>query len=273
MAAEPFYLGAGSARRFCLYHGPATGVAPCGAVVYIHPFAEEMNKSRRMAALQSRALASAGWAVLQIDLAGCGESAGDFRDAAWDAWLEDVELAVDWLAERAGFRPWLWGLRGGCLVAVEAARKIGGGFNFLFWQPVLSGKQHLQQFLRLKLAGELVRGDSRGASEELSRAMAAGEIVEVAGYDLAPALTDGLAAAALTPPGRAGRVIWFEVSTREGATLAPAALKQAAAWTAAGYRVATAVTAGPGFWQTVEVEEAPDLVAASLDALEESCRG
>jgi hypothetical protein len=51
------------------------------------------------------------------------------------------------------------------------------------------------------------------------------------------------------------------------------ALKQAAAWTAAGYRVATAVTAGPGFWQTVEVEEAPDLVAASLDALEESCRG
>ncbi len=39
-------------------------------VVHVHAFAEEMNKSRRMAAMQSRALAAAGFAVLQIDLLG-----------------------------------------------------------------------------------------------------------------------------------------------------------------------------------------------------------
>ena len=60
-----------------------------------------MNKARRMAALQSRALAAAGFAVLQIDLFGCGDSSGDFADASWAAWQQDVALAVQWLSEHA----------------------------------------------------------------------------------------------------------------------------------------------------------------------------
>ena len=39
---------------------------PRGAVVYVHPFAEELNKSRRMAALQARAMAAAGYAVVSL---------------------------------------------------------------------------------------------------------------------------------------------------------------------------------------------------------------
>ena len=66
-------------------------------MLYIHPFAEEMNKSRRMAALQSRALAQAGYAVLQIDLLGCGDSSGDFGDATWQSWVSDVVLGCQWL--------------------------------------------------------------------------------------------------------------------------------------------------------------------------------
>ena len=59
-------------RRFALHHRPAG--PPRGLVVYVHPFAEEMNKSRRMAALQSRALAEAGFAVLQLDLMEIGRA-------------------------------------------------------------------------------------------------------------------------------------------------------------------------------------------------------
>src|SRR5687767_10614876 len=55
-------------RRFCLFHTPQGAVR--ALVFYIHPFAEEMNKSRRMAALQARSLAEAGFAVLQLDLLG-----------------------------------------------------------------------------------------------------------------------------------------------------------------------------------------------------------
>ncbi|MBN9422686.1 MAG: alpha/beta hydrolase, partial [Candidatus Accumulibacter sp.] len=121
MACEAFFLPATSGQRYCLFHRPATEGAARGALVYVHPFAEEMNKSRRMAAVQARALAAAGYAVLQIDLHGCGDSSGDFADASWAGWLDDVELACAWLRARCAAPLWLWGLRSGCLLAAEAA--------------------------------------------------------------------------------------------------------------------------------------------------------
>ena len=99
-------------QRFCLLTTPAE---PRATVVYVHPFAEEMNKSRRMVALQARAFAAAGIAVLQIDLFGCGDSCGDFASARWDQWLRDLTVAADWLAERGNGPMQLWGLRLGAL--------------------------------------------------------------------------------------------------------------------------------------------------------------
>ena len=40
-----------------------------------------------MASLQAKAMAGAGYFVLQIDLYGCGDSAGDFGDALWERWI------------------------------------------------------------------------------------------------------------------------------------------------------------------------------------------
>ena len=137
---EPFFLPAGaSGERFCIYH-PAAG-APRGGIVYLHPFAEEMNKSRRMAALQSRMLAARGFAVLQIDLYGCGDSSGDFGDARWEFWKADAALAVEWLKQRAGGSIYLWGLRLGALLALDfAAGEPAGCAGFLLWQPVVNGQ-------------------------------------------------------------------------------------------------------------------------------------
>src|SRR3546814_1526626 len=64
----------------------------------------EMNRSRRMAALQARALAALGIDVLLLDLFGTGDSAGDFRDARWEIWREDAMAAVAWLGARCGGR-------------------------------------------------------------------------------------------------------------------------------------------------------------------------
>jgi len=78
------FLSAGrhGAGRAALVPRHAAQGAALGSVLYGHPFAEEMNKSRRMAGLQARALARAGYDVLQIDLRGCGGSSGDFGDAS-----------------------------------------------------------------------------------------------------------------------------------------------------------------------------------------------
>ena len=40
--AEPFFLDSAHGQRFCLYHAPQGHCR--GALVYVHPFAEEMNK-------------------------------------------------------------------------------------------------------------------------------------------------------------------------------------------------------------------------------------
>jgi len=77
--ARGFFLGSGAAARYGLYYAPAGRCR--GAYQYVAPFAEEMNKARRMAALQARAMSAAGYAVLCLDLHGCGDSAGDFADA------------------------------------------------------------------------------------------------------------------------------------------------------------------------------------------------
>ena len=146
---EAFFLPVAQGHRFCLLREPAPSVPARGAVVYVHPFAEEMNKARRMASLQAKAMAGAGYFVLQIDLHGCGDSSGDFGDALWERWIDDVAAACTRLRERTGAELWLWGLRTGCLLATEAVKRLDGATRLLMWQPTLSGKQFLQQFLRL----------------------------------------------------------------------------------------------------------------------------
>lgn len=262
--ARVFFLpAAGGEQRLCLFHAPAG--APRSRVLYLHPFAEEMNKSRRMAALACRALADAGHAVLQIDLRGCGDSSADFGDAAWADWQADVRLGLDWLDANVAAAPlWLWGLRAGCLLA---ANDWGRPVNHLFWQPMTSGKLALQQFLRLKLAAEMAGGASKGLMEAMKTELAAGRPVEVAGYRLGPALAAGLEAARLAPAGPAGRVEWLEVSTREDATFTPVSEQAHQAWQTAGWAVRPQIVQGPGFWATSEIETAPSLIAATVGAL------
>lgn len=296
VSPEAFFLSdtvATGGQRFCLYHA-AQSACPRGLVLYIHPFAEEMNKARRMAALQSRALAQAGFAVLQMDLHGCGDSSGDFGDATWQSWVDDVLLGCQCLRERAACQQasgtassemqrqpplWLWGLRAGCLLAVDAARQLRQPCHFVFWQPPATGKLLLQQFLRLKVAGDLMGGQAKGVMQALREQLAAGQSVEIAGYLLAPGLARGLEQAQLLPPAnetwalasanhaQTQRLDWFELTTREDASLSPVTRQTLAQWQQAGFQVSSKLVQGPSFWQTTEIEEAPALIAATLSAV------
>ncbi len=52
----------------------------------------------------------------------------------------------------------LWGLRLGALLALDFAREISKKKldRFILWQPVISGDSFLTQFLRLRLANEML---------------------------------------------------------------------------------------------------------------------
>lgn len=240
--------------------------------MFVHPWAEEMNKSRRMVRLQSRALAAAGFAVLQIDLYGCGDSSGDFGDADWSHWIDDVVRAAAWLRERYDAPLWLWGLRGGCLLASAAAATMAESPHLLFWQPAAAGRALLQQFLRLRAASQLQDGGSKALMAALRADLAAGRTVDVAGYRLPAGLALGLENARLELPPRPGHVEVIEIATRDDAELLPATRQWVDPWQAAGALVRTRVVQGPAFWQTTEIEDAPALIPATVAALREGAR-
>ena len=286
MAAEPLFASvdpahddpfdpaaAPLASRFCIYHPPQAPLR--GRVVQVHAFGEEMNKSRRMAARQARELAAVGFAVLQFDLLGCGDSAGDHGDATWSRWLDDVAWAASHLCRLAGCGAdvplWLWGHRVGALLATQAAERLaqseGRMPHLLLWQPTGQGKAALQQFLRLKAAAQMLDGGGKGVTESLKRTLAAGEPVEVAGYRLHPEMAAGLEGASLAPPAGGARVVWLELSTAETAELLPASRAAIERWRSAGWTVEAHALPGPAFWQTTEIEDAPALVAQGTRAL------
>jgi len=252
----------GSAQ-FCLLRGFLGGKAleTGTVVVYVPPFSEEANKSRRMAALQSMAWAENGVATLSVDLSGTGDSTGDFGDARWDGWCEDVERAVEWARAQGAEAVWLWGVRTGVLLASQVAQKIAPTVQgLIFWQPVTAGALFLRQFLRLRLAADL--GASRRETvKELWERLQTGETVEVAGYDLHPDLALPFADRSLDQlvPPEGLKVAWLEVSSAE-IGLTPASGRVVDAWRGAGIDVTVSVVEGPPFWATQEITECPKLI-------------
>jgi exosortase A-associated hydrolase 2 len=265
---EAFLLPVDDGERFCISRGPASG-AQRGIVIHAPAFAEEMNKSRHMTARCARALATRGFAVVQVDPLGCGDSPGDFGDATWARWIDDIVSAARWACARHDGPLWLWGLRAGALLAARALESLPAETSLVVWQAVLSGRAHLTQFLRLTLAAGVMADAERVGTKRLYEELASGRSVEVAGYCLSPALASGLAAAEFSLPAAfAGHVIWLDVAGGGDATLSPAARTCISGLRAAGVDVAASMVPGPGFWQSVEIEDCPALVEATVAAME-----
>lgn len=271
---EAFQLDRGDGSwRLCIYHAPQ-GQTTRGAVLHVPAFGEEMNKSRRSVALGARALSAAGFAVLQVDLLGCGDSDGDSGDAAWQTWLEDLKAALEWLGTRhPGATPWIWSHRSGCLLAADLAGQLGWSPRLLLWQPVLQGRSVVQQLLRLKAAAAWAEGNGKQVTDQAKADLAQGKALEVSGYTFSADLMQHLEAAqfllpsAQQPGVAANSVIWLEVGGPLATEPNPAAQAKIASLNQAGYTVHSSVVQGPSFWQTTEIEEATELVAQTVAQL------
>lgn len=267
MRRSAFFLPARSGgKRFCVLSSPEG--AARGGIVYIHPFAEEMNKSRRMAALAAEAFTREGWAVLQIDLHGCGDSSGDFGDASWEDWLDDVTLAHDWLCRSVDGPVNVWALRAGALIVADWLQARSTSSVVLLWQPVVSGRQHVNQFLRVRAASKMLEdNDVRSEIAVMRAELKAGRSVEVAGYMLTGALASTLECmnVDLSKAG-CSRVVVFELSLAENPEISPALANAVTRWRDSGVDVIVDALRGPAFWQTQEIETAPLLIERSLAA-------
>ena len=224
-----------------------------------------------MAALQARGLADDGWTVLQIDLFGCGDSAGEFGAATWTQWIADVRHAARWLQSDTGHAPALWGLRAGCLLAAWAASEMPQIRHLMFWQPVLSGKQNLRQFLRLRVGSQIVSSvtpDVRPTSAD-PESEDDSDGAEVVGYELSLALTQSMEAAELELPGCVERLVWLELSNREKPELSPASRRWLDLRSSPQLRVTEDVVRGAAFWQTASQAEVTALLGRTTRAARE----
>ncbi|MBL4584189.1 MAG: hydrolase 2, exosortase A system-associated [Pseudomonadales bacterium] len=159
------------------------------AVVFIPPFAEEMNKSRHLISSQARSLADAGVSSLIVDLYGTGDSSADFSEARWRIWVDDVRQSIEWLQNKEYSEISCICLRLGGLLALDVAASTAIPIEkIVWWQPVLNGEMHLRQFLRLRSAQGMISSNHSTTenTQELYDRMVAGELLEIGGYDLHP---------------------------------------------------------------------------------------
>jgi uncharacterized protein len=263
-----FSLPVDAGAWFCVYRRPATGSIE-GTVLHLPAFGEEMNKSRAMTARAARALAGRGFGVLQLDLLGCGDSSGDHGDASLHQWIENLEQGLAWLRrEVPSAAPWLWCLRAGALLAAPLLRGPARDAPLLLWQPVLSGAQQLNHLVRQKLAGALGPGGERVDAKSLRQRWMEGEAQEIGGYTISPQLARELEQATFDiRAGYHGHVEWFEVSATAAPCISPVAGNKIAALRSIGIDVNAAAVHGPGFWQSVEIEQCEALIAASVTSM------
>lgn len=211
-----------------------------------------------------------GVAVVLPDHFGTGDSAGDFSDATWQAWLDDVARTAQWSAQQGLPLTGVLAIRVGCALAVEATT-VGGLVSVdrsVLWQPIFDGGRLVTQFLRLRLAANLTE-DRKETIAELRRRLASGETLEVAGYRLSGRLAADLMA--LGPPARLpgglGEIGWFEV-VREAATRLPVSSQALIERSRAlGGDVRELAIVGEPFWTSTEITVVPEVVSATVEHL------
>lgn len=262
-------MNGANGRLFVMRWAPS-GPAIRSEILLIPPFGEEMNRSRRQFALAGQAFAAHGCATSLLDLAGTGDSDGDFAEASCDRWIDDIRHAVRALQEKSRARLTLLGLRLGGLLALGAA----GGLDrppdqIALWQPVVGGETFLTQILRIRLAAALAGGGSGETTQTLRQRLAGGETLEIAGYPIAPAMAASLDRLRMAEPPSGSRILWLEAGSEARDEIGPAGLRTVERWRQSGHRVSTATVSGAPFWTLMETETAPALIEATIPFIAE----
>jgi len=272
---EPFFLPTPGGPVYAVLHRPADTVPLRGHVLVVPPFNEEMNRCRSMVTLQARELAQRGFATLLLDLHGTGDSAGEHGDARWAIWQDNLRAALAWLAARPGGCVALLGIRLGAILAAELmAITEGAPAMLVLWQPVVDGKIHMNQFLRVRMAAQLDRPNlPKETTASMRKQLDAGEPIEVAGYELHPELVRAIDGANLVQQRPALRhALWLENVSAEGGELPAPAVAAAKAWADAGIAAEMRPYVGPAFWQLHERVLTPSIVDITTAWLSEKAR-
>jgi len=259
----PFYLQGSAGKLFSITYTPLEHTIN-QAVIICPPFAEELNRSRRAISLLGQALASKGVTMLVIDLYGTGDSEGDFSDACWSIWLDDIECGAKWLKDKGYDHLSILGIRLGAILATDSHQRSPHSFDQItFWQPVLSGKTMMSQFLRIHLASEL----STHSNGEIKEQLDSGSNVEIAGYPLTAKLYKDINQSRLNLNPIERSISWFEIPADIGMGLARPSQKLIKEQSNRSKNITTHIMDTPQFWSLFDADVEAELITETCDAI------
>ncbi len=265
----PFFIKSSAGNIFCLYHTPPNHATVKRNILFIPPFAEELNRSRHMINRQARLFCQAGYGVLILDLFGTGDSQGSFGEATLPIWKQDILAAISWLAETSDTPPIIWAMRSGALIATD----IIGEYpeltdQMILWSPVRSGKKFITQYMRIKLASEVTRktNNQKTTINDLWKILESGNGLEIAGYYLSPVLAKGLSKLSLNNSKlpKTLAVKWIETGLGDPAHLSPASQKIIDCWLKDGITVTDIAVNDVAFWALQEPEQADTYIEQTM---------
>jgi exosortase A-associated hydrolase 2 len=265
------FLDGGRGRVFALQRRPA---GPGGAGVLIAPpFGEEMNKTRKMFTEVGQGLLARGVATILVDPYGTGDSEGEFREASWECWVDDLSRAAEWAAQEGFPVRGLLCVRLGCLLGAQLAQKALPELRCsVFWQPVIAGDRFLTQFLRLRVAASMMEA-TRESVSGLRERLREGQCIEVAGYELAPTLAGDLEKLklvdALDP--RLGTLHWMELVRDPQGPLPAASEGCVRDGRSRGLEITVSTLTGEPFWESTEIVINEELVRSTVEVLAATC--
>jgi exosortase A-associated hydrolase 2 len=184
-----FFPGSKNRNLLGFLHLPSSEtVKP--AILYCHPFADEMNLSHRVTVETARLLTENGHPVLRFHMSGCGDSEGELDEVTIDDWEQDIAKAVEWLKDTLKTNLYgLWGLRLGGGLALLHEMKFRTASFLILWQPVVAFSEYIRQFLRRKAILQLVEKHSDKITlAEIIGVLEQNKLVNAMGYPITESL-------------------------------------------------------------------------------------
>jgi len=163
------------------------GIAPLAwGMLFCDPFAEEKKCAHRVLVEAARFFCTADIICLRFDYRGTGDSPGDFAEATLELWLEDILAAARFMRQALHVQTLgLLGLRLGGALACQAAFAEKELVDFLvLWEPVIEGKQYLQQNLRRSLIKAMLTDEKKFNPERVRAVHYEMEIFDFDGYPI-----------------------------------------------------------------------------------------
>jgi len=235
------------------------------AIVFIPPFAEEMNKSRHIISATMRKLNAAGYSCYLLDNYGTGDSEGDLDSATMTIWRDDLQQLLTLLAKRGIRNVSFIAIRFGTLQLFDLLNQyelplpLG---RVVLWQPFFDLAKFWQQFARIKVAEAMASG-SKLSQKQLELQLEQAQTIEIAGYPISPAFYHSLLQANTAFPSQLSdaALYWLETSQLESVAVPVEKMRQQLQSLC---QLKFHQLKDEPYWQTTELADATHLQALTL---------